>query len=127
VASVVRPALARGAVVITDRYIDSSVAYQGAGRSLDPAEVASLSEWATEGLRPALTVLLDIDPAVGLLRAGGDADRLESEPMAFHTAVRAHFLALAAAEPQPYLVLDASAPRDRIAEQVLARVRELLR
>ncbi|HWG94348.1 MAG TPA: dTMP kinase, partial [Mycobacteriales bacterium] len=124
VAEVVRPALARGCVVLTDRYVDSSLAYQGAGRELERDDVARLSRWATEGLVPDLVVLLDVDPAVGLARAtaGHGPDRIEAESLAFHQRVRSGFLALAAKAPERYLVLDA----DRPAEQVHADVRERL-
>ena len=120
VAEIVRPALDRGAVVISDRYIDSSLAYQGAGRDLDAEQVAALSLWATGGLVPELTVVLDIDPAVGLLRAGevDDPDRLESEPLRFHRSVRQGFLDLAAADPARYLVIDAAQPAGDIAALV---------
>ena len=120
VAEIVRPALDRGAVVISDRYIDSSLAYQGAGRDLDAEQVAALSRWATGGLVPELTVVLDIDPAVGLLRAGevDDPDRLESEPLRFHRSVRQSFLDLAAADPARYLVIDAAQPAGDIAALV---------
>jgi dTMP kinase len=126
VAEVVRPGLARGAVVISDRYVDSSIAYQGAGRELDPEEVTELSRWATDGLRPALTVLLDVDPELGLARATGSPDRIEQESLAFHRAVRQGFLELAAAEPHRYLVLGAMQPADQIHQAVLARVTPLL-
>lgn len=126
VATVVRPALARGAVVLSDRYVDSSLAYQGAGRELDPEEVADLSRWATEGLVPGLTVLLDVDPAVGLARATGEPDRLEQESLEFHRAVRQGFLDLATAEPFRYLVLAAEAPADEVHDAVLARLEPLL-
>ncbi|MCU1587688.1 MAG: tmk [Frankiales bacterium] len=113
VAEVVRPALERGAVVISDRYIDSSLAYQGAGRQLPVRELAELSQWATGGLVPHLTVLLDVDPEVGLGRATGTPDRIEQESLVFHHAVRAAFLQLAAADPDRYLVRSAaSAPTD---------------
>ena len=115
VETVVRPALARGDVVIQDRYLDSSVAYQGAGRVLGRHEVRDLSLWATEGLLPDLTVLLDLDPAAARARLDADDkpfDRLESEKAAFHTRVRSEFLALAAAEPQRFLVVDAARPVD---------------
>ena len=118
---VVRPALARGDVVVTDRYVDSSLAYQGGGRQLDPAEVARLSAFATGGLVPDLTVLLDLDPVVGLDRAG-DPDRLEGEPLEFHRRVRERFRELAAADPDRYLVVDASAPVDVVREQVAVAV-----
>jgi dTMP kinase len=122
VARVIAPAIEKGAVCISDRYVDSSLAYQGAGRTLVPAEVEQLSVWATEGLWPDLTVLLDIDPAVGLTRFATPADRLEAEPLAFHQRVREQFLTLAAAHPPRYLVVDASATVDTIAEQILADV-----
>jgi dTMP kinase len=128
VAAVVRPALARGAVVISDRYVDSSLAYQGAGRTLPVEEVSWLSAWATGGLKPDLVVLLDVDPAVGLGRvaARGAADRLESESLAFHERVRYAFLDLAAADPRRYLVLDAARPVQDLAAAVLARVQNVL-
>ncbi|WP_085066337.1 dTMP kinase [Catenuloplanes japonicus] len=128
VATVVRPALRRGEVVISDRYIDSSLAYQGAGRTLPVEEISWLSSWATGGLKPDLVVLLDVDPAVGLARAvgrGEGADRLESEAMAFHERVRYAFLDLAAADPRRYLVLDASRTPDELAGDVAARVLSL--
>jgi dTMP kinase len=118
VATVIRPALERGALVLTDRYVDSSLAYQGAGRTLDVGEVKALSAWATEELVPDLTVLLDLDPQVGLARAG-DPDRLEAEPLEFHQRVRALFLELAGAEPDRYVVVDAA----RSAEEVFADLR----
>ncbi|HEX6500409.1 MAG TPA: dTMP kinase [Micromonosporaceae bacterium] len=129
VASVVRPALASGGVVISDRYVDSSLAYQGAGRTLPVDEVSWLSSWATGGLKPDLVVLLDIDPAVGLRRAaarGGGHDRLESESMAFHERVRYAFLDLAANDPGRYLVVDATQPTETIAATVAERVSRLL-
>jgi dTMP kinase len=124
VATVVRPALERGAVVLTDRYVDSSLAYQGAGRELAVEEVARLSAWATGGLRPDLVLLLDVDPAVGLVRAGraGELDRIEQESLEFHQRVRQGFLDLASADPERYLVVDASQPPDAVAAQVLERV-----
>ncbi|MFB9442534.1 dTMP kinase [Dactylosporangium vinaceum] len=128
VASVVRPALSRGSVVISDRYVDSSLAYQGAGRTLPVDEVSWLSKWATGGLKPDLVVLLDLDPSVGLARAGkrGPVDRLESESLAFHERVRYAFLDLAAADPSRYLVLDATNGIDALAEGILQRVRHLI-
>ncbi|MEV7661275.1 dTMP kinase [Paenarthrobacter sp. NPDC089316] len=126
---VIRPALANGTVVITDRYIDSSVAYQGAGRGLGTEGVLSLNEWATEGLHPHLTVLLDVDPADGRQRrTAGDAteDRLESEPDDFHSAIRDAFLDLAGAAPSSYLVLPASEDIDALAARILERVESLL-
>lgn len=109
--AVVLPALERGEVVVTDRYVDSTLAYQGAGRAIDAAELEHVARWATADLRPHLTVVLDLDPAVGLARAG-EPDRIEAEPLEFHERVRGHFLALAAADPAHYLVLDADQPPD---------------
>ncbi|GAB3601379.1 dTMP kinase [Microbacterium tumbae] len=130
IATVVRPALERGEIVIQDRYLDSSVAYQGAGRVLDSVEVRDLSLWATEGALPDLTVLLDLDPAAARARLDADDkpfDRLEAEKSEFHTRVREAFLALASAEPDRFLVVDASAPASEIAAAVRARVAPLLR
>jgi dTMP kinase len=126
VAEVIRPALARGAVVLSDRYVDRSLAYQGAGRALDGEDVAELSRWATDGLRPALTVLLDVDPSVGLARATGAPDRIEQESLGFHLAVRQGFLDLAGAEPHRYLVLPADDAVEGIHGAVLERVTPLL-
>jgi dTMP kinase len=103
---VVLPALAEGMVVITDRYVDSTLAYQGAGRAVEVTELEEVARWATSGLRPHLTVVLDVDPAIGLSRTG-DHDRIEAEPLEFHQRVREHFLALAAADPEHYLVVPA--------------------
>ncbi|AYN40171.1 dTMP kinase [Streptomyces dangxiongensis] len=105
--TVVRPALERGAVVISDRYIDSSVAYQGAGRDLSPTEIARINRWATDGLVPHLTVLLDVSPETARERFTEAPDRLESEPAEFHARVRSGFLTLAASDPGRYLVVDA--------------------
>ncbi|HWM15166.1 MAG TPA: dTMP kinase [Microbacterium sp.] len=127
--TVVRPALRRGEAVIQDRYLDSSVAYQGAGRILGRDEVRELSLWAVEGLLPDLTVLLDLDPSLARERLDADDkpfDRLESEQAVFHDRVRAEFLALAEAEPARFLVLDASrAPAD-LATDIQGRVQRLL-
>ncbi len=126
VLSVIQPALDRGAIVVTDRYVDSSLAYQGAGRQLPTAEVAELNDWATGGLRPDLTILLDLRPAEGLGRATRSADRLEAEPTEFHDRVRAGFLALADADPARYLVLDATRESFDISREIQGRVRDLL-
>ena len=126
VASVIAPALARGAVVITDRYVDSSLAYQGAGRNLPVDEIARFNWWATGGRTPDLTILLDMDPIAGLSRRARSADRLEAEPADFHLRVRAGFQALARAEPARYLVLDADRPPGQITREIQERVRELL-
>lgn len=129
VATVVRPALSRGEVVIQDRYLDSSVAYQGAGRVLDATEVRDLSLWATEGALPDLTVLLDLDPSTARRRLDADDkpfDRLEAEKEDFHARVRAAYLALAAAEPRRFLVVDASLDPDDIAVLIRARMSVLV-
>ncbi len=129
VATVIRPALARGAVVISDRYVDSSVAYQGAGRSLPREDITWLSDWATGRLKPDLVVLLDIPPELGLARVDGRGegkDRLESESLAFHERVREAFLDQAAADPNRYLVLDATRPVDELAAEILERVDPML-
>jgi dTMP kinase len=129
VETVVRPALERGDVVIQDRYLDSSVAYQGAGRVLGTDEVRQLSLWATGGLLPDLTVLLDLDPAVARGRLDADDkpfDRLEAERESFHVRVREEFLSLAAAEPGRFLVLDATRPAAELAAAVQDRVAALL-
>lgn len=130
VATVVRPALDRGAVVVQDRYLDSSVAYQGAGRVLDAGEVRDLSLWATDGALPDITVLLDLDPAAARARLDADDkpfDRLEAEKADFHERVRTAFLGLAAAEPERFLVLDASRPPVDLSVEIRARVERSLR
>jgi dTMP kinase len=126
--AVLRPALDAGEVVVTDRFVDSSLAYQGAGRTIGLDDVAAISCWATRGLRPDLTVLLDLPPETGLARARGRAaaDRLESESVEFHERVRATFRDLAATEPARYLVLDAQRPADDLADVVRERVAALL-
>lgn len=129
VATVVRPALERGDVVIQDRYLDSSIAYQGAGRVLDPDEVRRLSLWATRGALPDLTVLLDLDAPAARARLDADDkpfDRMEAEQADFHARVREAFLSLAAAEPSRFLVLDATRPREELAEAIAARADALL-
>jgi dTMP kinase len=126
VASVIAPALDRGAIVITDRYVDSSLAYQGAGRNLPVEEIARFNWWATGGRVPDLTILLDMDPIAGLSRRTRSADRLEAEPAAFHLRVRAGFRALAQADPSRYLVLDADRPTDEITRDIQNRIRGML-
>jgi dTMP kinase len=125
---VLRPALDAGEVVITDRFVDSSLAYQGAGRTIPMDDVRSISRWATQGLQPDLTVLLDLPPEVGLARARGRAaaDRLESESLDFHLRVRRTFTALAETEPDRYLVLDARRSPDELAAAIRAGVSDLL-
>lgn len=130
IATKVRPAIERGEIVIQDRYLDSSVAYQGAGRVLDGQEVREISLWATEGLMPDLTILLDLDEGVGRERldeARTRYDRLEAEKHDFHARVRAAYLALAEASPERFLVLPATDSIDSIAASVRSRVESLLR
>ncbi|MGI5277866.1 dTMP kinase [Streptomyces rochei] len=124
--TVVRPALERGAVVISDRYIDSSVAYQGAGRDLSPTEIARINRWATNGLVPHLTVLLDVLPEAARERFTEAPDRLESEPAEFHARVRSGFLALAAADPGRYLVVDAGQEPEAVTTVVRRRLDQVL-
>ena len=129
VETLVRPALARGAVVLQDRYIDSSIAYQGAGRALAADDVESISRWATRGLTPDVTVLIDVSPEVARERRGarGAEDRLEREADDFHTRVREHFLCLAARDEARYLVLDAGRSRDDLTAAVRTRLEQLLK
>ncbi|GAA3983134.1 hypothetical protein GCM10022384_34880 [Streptomyces marokkonensis] len=124
--TVVRPALERGAVVISDRYIDSSVAYQGAGRDLSPTEIARINRWATDGLVPHLTVLLDVPPETARERFTEAPDRLESEPAEFHARVRSGFLTLAAADPGRYLVVDAGQEPEAVTTVVRHRLDQVL-
>ncbi|HEY4269901.1 MAG TPA: dTMP kinase [Galbitalea sp.] len=128
IATKVRPALERGEIVLQDRYLDSSVAYQGAGRVLDAGEVRNLSLWAAEGLLPDLTVLLDLDETIGRdrLKARTQYDRLEDEEQEFHARVRAAYLALADAEPARFLVVSATDSIESIAGAIRARVESLL-
>ena len=123
--SVIKPALDRGDVVITDRYFDSSIAYQGAGRTLATNEVARISRWATESLYPTLTIILDQPAEIGLNRKK-DADRLESESIEFHNRVRQEYLQLATFDPERYLVVDARRPIEEIHLEIVTRVKELL-
>ncbi|XNL31677.1 dTMP kinase [Longispora sp. K20-0274] len=128
VTEVIRPALAEGRVVISDRYVDSSLAYQGAGRTMAADEISWLSTWATGALKPDLTILLDLDPAVGLKRAKArsGADRIESESLAFHERVRYAFLDLASADPKSYLVIDAAGDPEKISLEIRERIDALL-
>ena len=125
VETVVLPALERGEVVITDRYVDSSLAYQGAGRALDLAEVEQVQRWATRDLRPHLTVVLDLAPEQGLGRFA-ERDRIEGESVEFHERVRKAFVEMASADPDHYLVMDARRPVDDLATEVRHRVQPLL-
>lgn len=124
-AQVIRPALRRGAIVVCDRYVDSSIAYQGVGRGLGIERIRELSMWATHSLVPDLTVLLDIDPAIGLSRVT-NPDRLESESLDYHRAVRQAYLDLALAEPHRYLVLDGAGAREEVADRIWERVCSVL-
>lgn len=129
VATKIRPALAEGKVVISDRYLDSSVAYQGAGRALTEEDVRRISIWAVEGLLPKLTVLLDLDAASARARrnnTGQEPDRLEQEKIEFFEATRQAFLAMAAAEPERFLVVDANQSVEQMQAQIRARVNTLL-
>jgi dTMP kinase len=128
VETVVLPALERGAVVITDRYVDSTLAYQGAGRGIDQAvdgELERVARWATHDLRPHLTVVLDLEPEHGFGRFE-ERDRIEGESVEFHERVRGAFLTLAAQAPEHYLVIDARRPVDEIEAAVRERVEPLL-
>ena len=129
VATKIRPALELGEVVITDRYLDSSVAYQGAGRVLDSTEVRNISMWAVENLLPDLTILLDLDAEASLARrdkTGNEPDRLEREKLEFFEAVRAAYLAMANAEPNRWLVVDATASIEDMQSIIRARVDSLI-
>ena len=119
-ATVIRPALERGATVITDRFADSSVAYQGAARELGTDEIRDLNTWAVDGLTPELTILLDLDPEIGSERVGAEKDRLELEGAAFHRRVRETFLDMARAEPDRFIVIDANKPVEEIAADIRA-------
>lgn len=126
VVEVIRPALAAGRVVLCDRYVDSTLAFQGFGRLLDLDRLRALNDWATGSLRPDLTLLFDIDEEVGVRRArgrGGDELRFEAEDLRFYRRVREGYLALATAEPQRYAKIDASGSED----EVFARTENALR
>ncbi len=122
VAKTIRPALDRGEIVLCDRHADSTVVYQGYGRGLDIERLRDLNSLATLGLSPDLTLLLDLDPAVGLARAKG-ADRLDKEPLEFHQRVRDGFLKEAAHEPDRWRVIDAGQPVETVAEQCLLAIK----
>ncbi len=121
VASVILPELAKGNVVISDRYVDSSLAYQGAGRDLDMEELEFVLRWATAGVHPNLTVLLDVYPESGLARFD-ERDRMEAESLEFHLKVREHFLEIAKRDPEHYLIIDGKLQISEIADQVWERV-----
>ena len=122
--SVIRPALANGQVMISDRYFDSSIAYQGAGRVLEPGEVARISRWATESLFPTLTIIIDLPAEIGLGRLKSK-DRLESQPIAFHERVRQEFLQLAAVDPERYFIVDGNQAIDDIHTAIISRVSQI--
>lgn len=122
---VVRPALSRGEVVVCDRYVDSMIAYQGAGRALDMGEVSRVGWWAVGGLRPHLTVLLDVAPGDAVERIAAK-DRLEAAGADFHERARQHFLDLAAERPGEYLIINGREPCGEIADRVESKVRGLL-
>jgi dTMP kinase len=122
--STIRPALDRGDVVITDRYFDSSIAYQGAGRVLQPNEVARISRWATESLFPTLTIIIDQPAEIGLARLKS-RDRLEAEPLAFHERVRNEYLQIASLDPERYLIVDGTQSIEDIHEEIISRVGEI--
>jgi dTMP kinase len=128
VATKVRPAIDRGDIVVQDRYLDSSVAYQGVARGLGAREVRDVSLWATDGLLPDLTILLDLDESLGRDRMSSRTkyDRLEAEEREFHATVRAAYLELAAAEPERFLVIDATIEIEAIAADIRSRVADLL-
>lgn len=123
VEQVIAPALAAGDVVITDRYTDSAVAYQGAGRDLGAREIHDLNMWAVDDLVPDLTVVVDVTAAEGRRRRGAVHDRLEAEQDDFHEAIRAHYLAMAQGSPERYLVVDGALAPDEIHDQVVERLR----
>ncbi|MEW5790793.1 MAG: dTMP kinase [Pseudomonadota bacterium] len=123
------PSLARGAVVLCDRFEDSTYAYQGGGRGVPAARIEVLSNWLLQGLQPDLTLWLDVEPELGLARAGRRSaqDRLEQETVAFFTRARAIFAARAAASPARIVRIDADADREQVSRQLLAAVQERLR
>jgi dTMP kinase len=127
VTEVIKPGLDAGKVVISDRYVDSTTVYQGYGRGLDMEMVKAVNQAATQGLKPDLTVLLDIPPEDGLARKKGrEKDRFEQEELAFHQRVREGYLKLAAEEPQRWLVVDARQPKDKVSRLIWRRVTQIL-
>jgi dTMP kinase len=126
VANVILPALQRGEVVVCDRYIDSSIAYQGIGRDLGIDRIRDLSLWATGGVVPDLTIVLDMDAAVGLTRVGHELDRLEQEPQGFHDRVRKAFVELALHAPERYRVVSAGGSIDEVSARINVAVEEFI-
>ncbi len=127
VSTVIRPALERGAIVISDRYVDSSIAYQGAGRRLGTTDIAALSAFATAGLTPDLIVVVDVPREVRQARMLGAGDRLEREDDEFHERVRQAFHERAAADPERYLVVDGTRPEQELAALIAERVERTVR
>src|SRR5207247_2134036 len=127
VATVIRPALAAGKIVLCDRYVDSSLAYQGVARGLGEQDVLTLNVWATQGLFPDLVVLLHLEPEVGMSRAAGDPDRIESEDVAFHAKVADAYLRIAEEHPERFLVVDASKTTDEVHKEIREGLLRLLR
>lgn len=125
VSRVIRPAIARGDVIICDRFIDSSIAYQGYARALGPDRVRDLSMWATGGLLPNLTIVLTLDPEVSMKRVI-NPDRMEAEPMQYHRDVAAAFIEISLLDPGRYLVVDATGTKEEIAEVIRQRVMQEL-
>jgi dTMP kinase len=126
VSTVIRPALEEGKVVLCDRFIDSSIAYQGVARGLGEADILTLNAWATQGLFPDLVLLLHVEPDVGLARSGGEPDRIESEDAAFHAKVADAYLKIAEEHPERFVVIDAAQPPERVQEEVQAAIRKVL-
>ncbi len=123
---VVKPALDRGEIVVSDRYMDSSIIYQGLGRGLGAEDVRNVNLWATEGLRPDLTIVLDVPADFGLERVG-TPDRLELAPLEMHQRIREYYVEMAASDPDHYFLINARQEIDIIAQAVLVRVTELMR
>ncbi len=121
---IIRPALAAGDVVITDRYFDSSIAYQGAGRILEPGEIARISRWATESLFPTLTIIIDLSAEIGIGRLK-KLDRLEAQPLVFHERVRQEFLQISLLDPERYFVVDGHQSIAAIHTAIISRVSEI--
>ena len=126
VSAVIRPALEEGKVVLCDRFVDSSLAYQGVARGLGEPDVLTLNAWATQGLFPDLVLLMHLDPDVGLARAGDDRDRIESEDAAFHAKVADAYLKIAEEHPERFVVIDATLPVEEVQKQVRAEIDRVL-
>jgi dTMP kinase len=127
VATVIRPALERGEIVLCDRYVDSSLAYQGVARGLGEQDVLTLNVWATQGLFPDLVLLFHLEPEVGLARTDDDPDRIESEGEAFHAKVADAFLRIAEEHPERFVIVDAQESADAVHKQVREAILRLVR